>query len=64
MRLFLFLLSEIREFLQKFLIEDVYSSLPDGSFTYTLEDFSNGLEFALIDEGIWKSDRIFDDANI
>ena len=57
-------IEQIAEFLQKFLIEDVYSSMPDGSFPYTLEDFSNGLEFALIDEGIWKSDRIFDDANI
>ena len=54
----------ITEFLQSFLTDDVCSTLPDGSFAFTLQDFSDGLEFALIDEGIWKSEKIFDDANI
>lgn len=54
----------ITAFLQSFLIEDAITELPDGTFAYTLEDFAAGLEFALIDEGIWKSEKIFDDANI
>ena len=54
----------IMSFLQTFLIDNVKSVLPDGSYAYTLEDFSDALEFALISEGIWKSEKIFDDANI
>jgi len=54
----------ITEFLQQFLTDEVCSQMPDGSFAFTLQDFSDGLEFALIDEGIWKSEKIFDDANI
>lgn len=54
----------ITEFLQNFITDEVCSTLPDGSFAFSLQDFSDGLEFALIDEGIWKSEKIFDDANI
>lgn len=54
----------ITDFLQSFLTDEVCSELPDGTFEYTLNDFADGLDFALIDEGIWKSEKIFDDANI
>ena len=54
----------ITSFLSSFLRDEIISDMPDGSFEYTLEDFSNGLDFALIDEGVWKSEKIFDDANI
>jgi len=54
----------ITSFLQSFLTDDTISDIPDGTFEYTLEDFSDGLEFALISEGVWKSEKIFDDANI
>jgi len=37
---------------------------PDGSFMYTIEDFYNSLEFALISEGIFNSNKVFDYANI
>ncbi|MBQ6841084.1 MAG: ATP-binding protein [Bacilli bacterium] len=54
----------ITEFLQTFLTDEICSTLPDGTYQYTLDDFADGLDFALIDEGIWKSERIYDDANI
>ena len=54
----------ITEFLQSFLVSEIYSSLPDGTYKFTLQDFADGLDFALINEGIWKSEKIFDDANV
>lgn len=54
----------IATFLESFITENAETSLPDGSYAYTLEDFYDALEFALISEGIWKSEKIFDDANI
>ncbi|MBQ9853741.1 MAG: DUF87 domain-containing protein [Bacilli bacterium] len=38
--------------------------LPDGSYMYTINDFYTSLEFALISEGIFNSERIFDYANV
>lgn len=47
------------------LINNVFElTLPDGSFMYTLEDFANALEFALISEGVMNSNKVFDYANI
>ena len=47
------------------LINNVFElTLPDGSFMYTLEDFANALEFALISEGVLNSNKVFDYANI
>ncbi len=54
----------IANFFRQYIIEEVYSGFADGTFTYTLQDFSDALDFALIDEGIWKSEKIFDEANI
>ena len=45
-------------------LDEFEISMPDGTYPFSLEDFADGLDFALIDEGIWKSDKIFDDANI
>ncbi len=41
-------------------------SLPDpkGDVMYDLADFENALNFSLISEGILKSDKVFDDANV
>lgn len=49
--------------LQEFLIDDISLSLPDGSFKYTLEQFLDSLDFALIDEGVWKSEETYDAVN-
>lgn len=49
--------------LQEFLIDNISLSLPDGSFKYTLEQFLDSLDFALIDEGVWKSEETYDSVN-
>ena len=54
----------ITTFFESFLSEDLELNLPDGSFKYTLEDLKVAFDFALISEGILKSDKIYDDANV
>ena len=51
-------------FMQKFLDDTLVLNLPDGSFKYTLEDLKDALDFALISEGILKSEKIFDEYNV
>jgi len=51
-------------YLETFIKNDFELSLPDGSFEYTINDYYNALEFALISEGMFNSDKIFDYANI
>lgn len=51
-------------FIQKFLDDSLELSLPDGTFKYTLEDLKGALDFALISEGILKSEKVFDDYNV
>ena len=50
-------------FISEFLSEDVELTLPDGSYKYTLDDLYDAFEFALISEGIFSSDKVFDDYN-
>ena len=52
------------EFIQKFLDDTLELSLPDGTFKYTLEDIKNALDFALISEGVLKSEKVFDEYNV
>lgn len=49
--------------LQEFVIENIDLSLPDGSYKYTLTNFLDALDFALIDEGILKSEGTYDSVN-
>lgn len=51
-------------FIQKFLDDSLELKLPDGTFKYTLEDLKDALDFALISEGILKSEKVFDDYNV
>ena len=51
-------------YLTAFIIEDFTLPSPKGDVMYTLTDLNDALEFALISEGILKSDKIFDYANI
>ena len=51
-------------FMNSFLVDNVELSLPDGSFKYTLKDLYDAFEFALISEGIFSSDKVFDDYNV
>lgn len=54
----------IMNFIQGFIDESIELSMPNGNFTYTLEDLEHALDFALIGEGILKSDKIYDDNNL
>lgn len=51
-------------YLSAFIIDDFTLPSPKGDVLYTLNDLNDALEFALISEGILKSDKIFDYANI
>ena len=51
-------------YLEQFCVDDMDLKLPDGSFMYTIKDYYDSLEFALISEGVFSSNRIFDYANI
>ena len=54
----------LSNFLEEFIQEDLEFEMPDGSFKYNLKDLKDAFEFALISEGILKSDRIYDESNI
>lgn len=54
----------IVDFMESFLTDDYALALPDGSFPYTLKDLQDAFDFALISEGVLKSDKIYDEANI
>ena len=54
----------IMNFFESFLSDDYELNLPDGTFRYTLNDLKDAFDFALISEGVLKSDKIFDEANI
>lgn len=49
--------------LQEFVIENIDLVLPDGSYKFTLTDLLDSLDFALIDEGVWKSEETYDSVN-
>ena len=51
-------------YLEQFCINDFELTLPDGSFMYSIKDFYNSLEFALISEGVFSSNKVFDYANV
>lgn len=51
-------------FMQKFIDDSLELNLPDGTFKYTLEDLKDALDFALISEGILKSEKVFDEYNV
>lgn len=50
--------------LNNFKIEGVELPDPKGDTYYTLRDLEQALEFALIGEGVLKSDKVFDYANV
>jgi hypothetical protein len=51
-------------FIESFLADDLELSLPDGSFRYVLKDLRDAFDFAMISEGVLKSDRVYDQANV
>ena len=50
-------------YLEQFCLNDFELTMPDGSYMYSINDFYNSLEFALISEGIFSSNKVFDYAN-
>lgn len=52
------------EYLESLCLENFELSLPNGQFMYTMKDFSNALEFALVSEGALNSDTAFEMSNI
>ena len=51
-------------FLEQYVRDDFELKIPDGSYMYSINDFSLALEFALISEGILNSDKVYDYANV
>jgi len=54
----------VTEYLTSFTKENLHLDLPDGSFPYTLKHLKEAFDFALISEGVLKSDKVYDYANI
>lgn len=52
------------DFMRQFIVEGLELPTPDGTIPYTLKDLEQALDFALISEGILRSNRVFDYANI
>ena len=52
------------QYLEQFTVNDFQLTLPDGSFAYGLKEFALALEFALISEGVFTSEKIFDYSNV
>ncbi|MEG2448058.1 MAG: ATP-binding protein [Bacilli bacterium] len=52
------------EFINQFIISGLELKTPDGTVPYTLNDLENAISFALISEGVLKSNKVFDYANI
>lgn len=52
------------DFVSSFLTEGLEIPDPNGDIPYTLKDLEHALDFALISEGVLKSDKVFDYANV
>lgn len=51
-------------FFESYLDDNLQLDLPDGTFKYTLKNLVDAFDFALISEGVLKSDKVYDDANV
>lgn len=52
------------EFIRGYIIEDELPDETDANPYYTLNDLELAMDFALISEGVLKSDKVFDNANV
>jgi len=50
--------------ISKFMVENLEYPTPDGTVPFTLMDLEKAMDFALISEGILKSDKVYDEANV
>ena len=53
----------LTNFFSKFLIESEDYNIPQTNVVYTLKDLEDAIDFALISEGILKSEKVYDDNN-
>lgn len=51
----------IGEFLSSFKKDNLSLNYPDGTYSYTLDHLNEAFDFALISEGILKSDKVYDE---
>lgn len=54
----------LTSFMESFLASDLDLDLPDGKFKYNLNDLQAAFDFALISEGVLKSDKVYDEFNV
>lgn len=54
----------LTNFVESFTDDTLELSLPDGSFKYGLKQLYEAMDFALISEGILKSEKVFDEYNV
>lgn len=54
----------VTNFINNYLVESTELNFPNGEFMYTLTDLKSAFDFALISEGILKSDKIYDETNV
>ena len=52
------------EFIRGYIIEEATGDVSDENPFYTLSDLELAMDFALISEGVLKSDKVFDNANV
>ncbi len=52
------------EYFRSFVKEGLELSLPDGTYSYTLEDLNHAFDFAFISEGVLKSSKVYDDNHV
>lgn len=52
------------EFFNSFIKEGLELALPDGTYPYTLDDLNSAFDFALISEGMLKSNKVYDDNHV
>ena len=54
----------VTNFFQSFITDNLELNMPDGNFQYSLSDLKSAFDFALISEGVLKSDKIYDESNV
>jgi hypothetical protein len=53
----------VSEYFKSFKKDGLELKLPDGTYTYTLNDLRDAFDFALISEGMLQSNKVYEDAN-
>lgn len=54
----------VSDFIKKYIDDDLEYKMPNDNYAYGLKEFKEALDFALISEGILKSDKIYDQTNL